>query len=97
VATDDGNVQLTRDGGSTWLNVMVPTLDADARVVSIEASHASPGRAYIAVDRHFTGDMRAYVFVTDDYGATWRSLSANLDPADFVHVVREDPQNAAVL
>jgi photosystem II stability/assembly factor-like uncharacterized protein len=97
VGTDDGNVQLTRDGGSTWLNVMVPVLDADARVVSIEASHASPGRAYIAVDRHFTGDMRPYIFVSDDYGATWRSIVANLEPGDFVHVVREDPHNPAIL
>ena len=97
VGTDDGNVQLTRDGGATWLTVMVPTLDADARVVSIEASHLSPGRAYIAIDRHYSGDVRPYLFVTDDYGATWRSLSANLDPTAFVHVVREDPRNAAVL
>jgi photosystem II stability/assembly factor-like uncharacterized protein len=97
VGTDDGYVQLTRDAGATWVNVPVPTLDADARVDSVEASHASPGRAYIAVERHFTGDMRPYVFVTDDYGATWRSISANLDADDFVHVVREDPHNPAVL
>jgi photosystem II stability/assembly factor-like uncharacterized protein len=97
VATDDGNVQLTRDGGATWVNLRVPTLDADARVVCVEASHANPARAYVAVDRHFEGDDRPYVFVTDDFGATWRSLAANLDPGDYVHVVREDPRNPAVL
>lgn len=97
VGTDDGNVQLTRDGGASWLNVAVPTLDADARIVCVEASHANAGRAYIAVDRHFAGDPRPYIFVTDDFGASWRSVSANLDPSDFVHVVREDPQNPAVL
>jgi photosystem II stability/assembly factor-like uncharacterized protein len=97
VGTDDGNVQLTRDGGVTWLNVPVPTLDADARVVSVEASHASPGRAYIAIERHFIGDMRPFIFETDDFGATWRSIASNLDPTDFVHVIREDPHDAAVL
>ncbi len=97
VGTDDGKVQLTRDDGGTWIDVAVPGLDADARVVAIEASHASPGRAYIAVERHFTGDVRPYIFATDDFGATWRSLAANLDPGDFVHVVREDPHNPAVL
>lgn len=97
VGTDDGNVQLTRDAGMTWISVQMPGLNADARVVSIEASHANPGRAYVTIDRHFSGDMRPYIFVTDDYGADWRSLSGTLDAAGFVHVVREDPRNAAVL
>jgi photosystem II stability/assembly factor-like uncharacterized protein len=97
VGTDDGNVALTRDGGVSWLNVTVPTLDADARVVAVEPSHFRPSRAYIAVDRHFVGDTRPSIFVTDDYGATWRSLAANLDPSDFVHVVREDVRNPSLL
>ena len=97
VGTDDGYVQLTRDGGATWVNLPVPTLDADARIVAVEASHTSPARAYLAVERHFTGDMRPSIFVTDDFGATWRSLAANLDTDDFVHVVREDPHNPMVL
>lgn len=96
-STDDGNVALTRDGGATWLNVHVPGLDADARVVCVEASHARESRAYIAVERHFTGDDRPSIFVTDDYGATWRSLAANLDSGDYVHVVREDPFEPDVL
>ncbi len=97
VGTDDGNVALTRDGGATWIAAPIPGLDADSRVVAIEASHASAGRAYVTVDRHYVGDMRPYVYETDNYGAAWRMISAGLDQSDFVHVVREDPHNAALL
>lgn len=97
VGTDDGNVQLTRDAGATWVNVPIPKADADSRIVAVDASHASAGRAYVTIDRHFVGDVRPYVYVTDDFGASWRTISATLEQTDFVHVVREDPVNPAVL
>jgi len=96
IGTDDGFVQITRDGGRRWANVTIPGLDADARVPSVEASPHRAGTAYAVVDRHYTGDRTPYVYATDDYGATWRTIVHGL-PAAEVHVVREDPVAAGVL
>ena len=92
VGTDDGLVQVTRDGGKHWQNVTarIPHLPAWGRVESIDVSPTNPGSALIAVDRHFSGDFRPYLYSTNDYGAHWRSISGNL-PADvYAHVVRRD-------
>ena len=95
-STDDGLVQLTRDGGAHWANVSIPGTDADGRIPAIEASHHAAGTAYAVVDRHYVGDRAPYVYVTADFGKTWRALAAGLPPGE-VHVVREDPANPRVL
>ena len=97
VGTDDGLVQLTRDGGTHWRNVTPPGLDADARVATIEPSRQNSARAYATVDRHFAGDTSPYIFVTNDAGATWQPIVNGLPAHDFVRVVREDPHASAVL
>jgi photosystem II stability/assembly factor-like uncharacterized protein len=96
IATDDGVVQLTRDGGAHWRNVSIPGVDADGRIPAIEPSHASAGTAYVVVDRHYVGDRAPYVYVTKDFGATWRAIVSGL-PQSEVHVVREDPRNPRLL
>jgi photosystem II stability/assembly factor-like uncharacterized protein len=96
ISTDDGVVQLTRDGGAHWTNVSIPGVDADGRIPSIEPSHHAAGTAYAVVDRHFVGDRTPYVYVTTDFGRTWRAIARGLPPSE-VHVVREDPRNAGVL
>ena len=95
VGTDDGLVQLTRDGGKHWRNVTanIAHLPAWGRVESIDVSPSDPARALIAVDRHFSGDFHPYLFSTDDYGAHWRSISGNLPANVYAHVVRRDPRN----
>ena len=67
VGTDDGNLQLTRDAGKTWKNVVgnVPGLPKNAWVSSIEAGHFDAGTAYATFDLHTFGDMRPYVYRTD--------------------------------
>jgi photosystem II stability/assembly factor-like uncharacterized protein len=97
--TDDGNIQLTRDGGGHWTNVKgaVRGLPAFAWIASIDASRHRPGTAYVAVDHHRSDDFRPYVFRTDDYGATWTPLAAGLPQDDYVKVVREDPRNPDLL
>jgi len=95
VGTDDGVVQVTRDGGATWKNVTdgIPDLPPWGRVESIDVAPDNAGEAMIAVDRHFSGDFKPYLFRTTDYGATWTSVSGNL-PADvYAHVVRRDLHN----
>jgi photosystem II stability/assembly factor-like uncharacterized protein len=98
VGTNDGNVQLSRDGGVTWKNVVdkVPGVPKETHVSRVEASHFDAGTAYVTFDGHRTDDHNAYVFVTKDFGETWTTISANL-PAANVNVIREDPKNRNLL
>src|SRR5712692_1344039 len=91
VGTDDGNVQVTRDGGKTWSNVTknLPGVPASTWVSGIEASHFEEGTAYTTLDGHQSGDMRSYVFRTKDFGKTWQAL-ATADLHGYAHVIRED-------
>jgi photosystem II stability/assembly factor-like uncharacterized protein len=91
VGTDDGYVQVTRDGGRTWTNVVknVPGVPANTWVSSIDAGHFDEGTAYVTFDGHMTGDMKPYVYRTRDFGATWQPLALN-DLRGYAHVVRED-------
>ena len=99
VGTDDGHLQVSRNGGATWREVagQVPNVPSLAYVESIDPSHIEPGRAYVAFDGHRSGDFRPHLFRTDDYGDTWTSLGANLPPMGPVNVVREDPRNPRLL
>lgn len=103
VGTDDGNVQVSRDGGATWTNVAknVPVLSEKSgelyHVNRIEPSHFDAGTAYIAVDGHRFDDLKPYLYVTRDYGATWSSVVSNLPTTSHVNVVREDPKSKDLL
>jgi len=96
--TDDGNVQITRDDGRHWTNVVknIPGLPPNTWVSTIEASHFDPAVAYATFDGHAAGDMKPYVYRTKDYGKTWTSLSTP-DLSGYAHVVREDLVNANLL
>jgi photosystem II stability/assembly factor-like uncharacterized protein len=91
VGTDDGNVQLTRDGGKTWTNVAgnVPGLPKNAWVSSVQAGRFAEGVAYATFDNHMLGDMKTYVYRTTDFGRTWEPL-ATADVEGYAHVVKED-------
>ncbi len=96
--TDDGNIQVTRDGGKTWTNVKanIPGLPPFAWVSKIHASEHQAGAAFVAVDQHRMDDYQAYAFMTTDYGKTWSKISSGL-PKDWVYVVRQDPRNPDLL
>ncbi|MBI5020199.1 MAG: sialidase [Ignavibacteriales bacterium] len=100
VGTDDGNLQLTHDGGKTWTNVVgnIQGLPKYAWVSSIEPSHLSEGTAYATFDLHMFGDMRPYVFKTNDFGKTWSQV-VPLESAvrGFAHVIKEDLVNKDLL
>jgi len=98
VGTDDGNVQVTRDGGKHWTNVAknISGLPSGTWVSTIEASYFDPATAYATFDGHTTGDMKTYVYQTKDYGKTWTSLST-AELGGYAHVVREDLVNANLL
>ncbi len=91
--TDDGNLQITRDGGKNWTNVVdnVPGLAKASWVSWVEASRYDPATAYAAFDRHTFGDMDPHVFKTTDYGKTWTPVvSADSGVRGFAHVIKED-------
>lgn len=98
VGTDDGNLQLTRNGGRTWANVVgnVPGLPAGTWVSHVEASRHAEGTAYATFDGHYAGDMRTYVYRTTDFGATWESLATDAVEG-YAHVIREDPVSPDLL
>jgi photosystem II stability/assembly factor-like uncharacterized protein len=93
--TDDGNLQLTQDGGKTWTNVIknVPGVPAASPVSAVAPSWTDPAVAYCAFDRHMFDDLRPYVFRTRDFGKTWVNVTGNLPERAYVWVVREDLEN----
>jgi photosystem II stability/assembly factor-like uncharacterized protein len=100
VGTDDGQVQLSRDGGRTWENVTsnIKGLGAsDNWVTRIEASHFAEGGAILTVSRHQVDDFRPYILKTEDFGRTWRSLRGDLPEYGYLHTVRESPANPDLL
>jgi photosystem II stability/assembly factor-like uncharacterized protein len=100
VGTDDGNLQLTRDGGKTWSNVApkVAGLPPNSWVTWIEPSRSKPGTAYATFDRHTFGDLTPWLYRTDDFGQSWQRLATpEQGVRGYAHVVREDPVQPRVL
>ena len=95
--SDDGLVHVTRDGGKTWSNVTPKAMPEWSRVSQIDASPHDPGTAWLAVNRYQLDDYRPYVYVTTDFGATWRLAVTGLPADSFVRVVREDPKRRGLL
>jgi photosystem II stability/assembly factor-like uncharacterized protein len=92
VGTDDGNVQLTRDGGKNWANLnkrLAGMIPAGTWVSRVEASPHDAATAFVAFDNHRRGDFKAYAFVTRDYGNTWKALS-NDQIDGYVWIVKQD-------
>jgi hypothetical protein len=100
VGTDDGNLQVTRDGGKTWTNVAprITGLPKNAWVSSVEPGHFADGTIYATFDVHTFGDMRPYAYESTDFGATWTPLIAPDSPVrGYAHVIKEDLVNPNLL
>src|SRR5205823_9082513 len=95
--SDDGVVQVTRDGGRTWTNVTPTDLPEFARISLVEASPHRPGAAYVAANRYQHDDFAAYVYKTEDFGETWTKIVTGIAPRDFARAVREDIKRAHML
>jgi photosystem II stability/assembly factor-like uncharacterized protein len=97
VGTDDGNIQVTKDGGATWKNVTPPGVSAWSTISILEASHFDAGTAYAAVNRNGLDDLRPHIFRTHDSGQTWQETVSGIRDIDFARSVREDPVRKGLL
>ena len=97
--TDDGNLQVTTDGGKNWTNLIknVSGLAAHSPVSHVEPSRVNANTAYVAFERHMFDDFRPYIYKTTDSGKTWTSISGNLPAKAYVQIVREDPKNTNLI
>jgi photosystem II stability/assembly factor-like uncharacterized protein len=95
--SDDGLVNVTRDGGRTWTNVTPKDMPEFGRVSIIDASAFDPATAYVAVKRPLLDDKAPYIFRTGDFGRTWTKIVNGIRADDYVHAVREDHTRRGLL
>ena len=96
---DDGTVHVSRDDGATWTNLTgrFPGLPKHAYVSRLAASRFEEGTVYATFDNHRSDDYTPYVYVSTDYGQSWRSIASNLPKGHTVHCLTEDLVNPDVL
>jgi photosystem II stability/assembly factor-like uncharacterized protein len=94
--TDDGLIQVTRDGGKNWQNVTPPDITAWSKISIMDASHFDANTAYAAVNCIRLDDMKPHIYRTKDGGKTWKNITKGL-PNDPINVVREDPNQRGLL
>ncbi len=99
VGTDDGNVQLTRDGGQSWSNkrINIPSVPRGTWCSRVESSHTNPSVAYVSFDGHRTDDNRPWVFRTSDFGLTWTQITNGFKPDEVIRVIIQDHINPNLL
>jgi len=97
--TDDGNIQVTVNGGGQWTNVVsnIKGIPKGSPVSALEVSHRNENVVYAGFDRHMLDDMHPHLFKTSDGGKTWTGITEGLPADAFVWVLREDLKNANVL
>jgi len=99
--SNDGQVQLTKNGGTSWTNVTanIPDLPKWGTIANIEISRYQKGTSYITVDLHQMGDFNPYVYKTEDYGLSWKLISSTVPKSvhSFAHVIKEDPKREGML
>jgi photosystem II stability/assembly factor-like uncharacterized protein len=97
IGTDDGLIQVTRDGGKSWRNVTPSVIGDWSKVSIIDASPTDAATVFVAVDRHRLDDFEPHLYRTHDDGRTWADISAGLPGGSYVITVRQDPIEAGLL
>lgn len=96
--SDDGMINVTKDGGYSWtpVHVKLPKNVQGLYVSRVIASKFKEGRVYATFNGYRNDHFNAYVFVSEDYGTTWKQICTDL-PAEPVNVIKEDPKSESVL
>jgi len=99
VGSDDGLVNLTRDGGKTWTNVTPPKdiMPEWIQINAIDPSPHDPATAYVAATMYKSDDFKPYMYKTTDYGKTWTKIVDGIPDDHFTRVVREDPNRKGLM
>ena len=97
IGTDNGRVQLTRDGGASWSEITPAKLPDWAKISSLDVSSIDAGTAYAAIDNHRQDDFKPWVMRTHDYGKHWETINKGLPGGRYVSVVRADPLKRGLL
>jgi photosystem II stability/assembly factor-like uncharacterized protein len=95
--SDDGFIQVTRDGGKTWTNVTPAALTPWSKVSLMEASHFDDESAYAAINRFKLDDLHPHIYRTHDGGRTWKEIVNGIPDNEVVNAVREDPVRRGLL
>ncbi|MDP2959711.1 MAG: hypothetical protein Q8N53_25125 [Longimicrobiales bacterium] len=95
--SDDGYINVSKDGGASWTKVNSPGLPEFALNSIIDPSHHDPATAYVAATRYKLADNKPYLYKTSDYGATWTKITNGIPDNDFTRAIREDPERAGLL
>ncbi|HXE78406.1 MAG TPA: hypothetical protein VN614_09185, partial [Rhodanobacter sp.] len=95
--TDDGNIQVTMDGGAKWSNVTPPAIKPWTRIYNIEAGHFDKLTAYAAANTMRIDDMNPHLWRTHDGGKTWTEINNGIDPGVLTNTIREDPRKPGLL
>jgi photosystem II stability/assembly factor-like uncharacterized protein len=95
--TDDGNIQVTTNGGTTWTNVTPPQIEAWTRIFNIDAGHFDVRTAYAAANTMRIDDPNPHFWRTHDGGTTWTEISAGIAPGNVANSIREDPRTPGLL
>ena len=95
--TDDGNIQVTMDGGANWSNVTPPAIKPWTRIYNIEAGHFDTKTAYAAANTMRIDDMNPHLWRTHDGGKTWTEINNGIAPGVLTNTIREDPRKPGLL
>ncbi len=95
--TDDGQIQVTHDGGKNWQNVTPPELTPWSKVAQLDASRSNTSTVYAAINRLRLDDLHPYIYRTHDGGKTWQKIVNGLPDNEPVNTVREDPGRPSML
>ena len=97
--SDDGNLHVTRDGGATWTNVApnMPGLPDQTYITRIVASHADAGTVWAAGDNHRNDDFAAYLYVSNDFGQSWRKITSGIPDGWAMNALAQHPRAANLL
>ena len=95
--TDDGNIQVTTNGGTSWTNVTPPAIKAWTRIFNIDAGHFDTRTAYAAANTMRIDDPNPHFWRTHDGGRTWTEISSGIAPGAEANSIREDPRTPGLL